>query len=79
MNRYVIVDGLPYLIADDGKTYAVRWDNNGFTVGHKVNVPYVPAVKYSELSIKAKCKGKLDSIGATTEKTKTSKKRKDDA
>ena len=37
MNRFVIVDGLPYLYAD-GKTYAVRWDEKGFTVGAEVNL-----------------------------------------
>lgn len=78
MNRFVIVDGLPYLYAG-GKTYAVRWDVKGFTVGHEVKLPHVPAVTYSDLSIKAKCAGKLDSIGATTEKQKSNRKRKDEA
>lgn len=63
MNRFVIVDGLPYLFAR-GKTYAVRWDEKGFTVGAEVkqaSVPDVP-VTYSEVSIKAKCVGHLNSI-----------------
>lgn len=77
MNRFVIVDGLPYLFAD-GNTYAVRWSDEGFTVGHAVKLPHVPAVTYSDISIKAKCAGKLDSIGAVTEKPKTNRKRKDD-
>lgn len=76
MNRFVLVDDLPYLLAD-GKTYAVRWDSEGFTVGHEVKLPRVPAVTYSELSIKAKCAGRLDSIG-TAEKPKAGRKRKDD-
>lgn len=77
MNRFVIVDGLPYLSAD-GKTYAVRWDKNGFTVGTEVELTSVPAVTYSELSIKAKCARHLDSIGAekSTDKPKPAKGRK---
>ena len=63
MNRFVIVDGLPFLYAD-GKTYAVRWDEEGFTVGAEVKMKSVPAVTYNELSIKAKCAACLDSIGA---------------
>ena len=62
MNRFVIVDGLPYLYAG-GKTYAVRWDSDGFTVGAEVKLKSVPAVTHGELSIKAKC-ACLDSIGA---------------
>lgn len=78
MNRFVMVDGLPYLYAD-GKTYAVRWDDTGFTIGHEVKTPCIPAVTYSDISIKAKCAGRLDSIGATTEKPRSSRKRKEDA
>lgn len=63
MNRFIIVDGLPYLYAD-GKVYAVRWDSKGFTVGAEVKMASVPAVTYNELSIKAKCANNLDSIGA---------------
>ncbi len=61
MNRFVIVDGLPFLLAN-GKTYAVRWDAKGFTVGTEVKLASVPVVTFSELSIKAKCAGHLDSI-----------------
>ena len=63
MNRFVIVDGLPYLFAN-GKTYAVRWDEKGFTVGAEVNLASVPSspVTYSDLSIQAKCAGHLNSI-----------------
>lgn len=64
MNRFVIVDGLPFLLAH-GKTYAVRWDEKGFTVGAEVKLASVPAVTFSEISILAKCAGKLDSIGET--------------
>lgn len=61
MNRFVIVDGLPFLLAN-GKTYAVRWDEKGFTVGAEVELASVPSVTHSELAIKAKCAGRLDSI-----------------
>lgn len=61
MNKFVIVDGLPYLYAG-GKAYAVRWDEKGFTVGAEVELASVPAVTYSELSIKAKCHSCLNSI-----------------
>lgn len=69
MNKYVIVDGLPYLLAN-GVTYPVKWDTNGFTVGAAVEMAAVPARTYSELSVRAKCAGHLDSItqpGATQE------------
>ena len=62
MNRFVIVDGRPFLLAG-GKTYAVRWDEKGFTVGAEVKLASVPTVTFSEISILAKCAGKLDSIG----------------
>lgn len=65
MNRFVIVDGLPYLLAG-GKTYAVRWDEKGFTVGTEVELASVPEWTYNELSIKAKCAGNLDSITPAT-------------
>lgn len=61
MNRFVIVDGLPFLLAN-GKTFAVRWDDKGFTVGAEVKLASAPTVTYSELSVKAKC-ATLDSIG----------------
>lgn len=61
MNRFVIIDGLPYLYAN-GKAYSVRWDDAGFTVGAEVEKASVPDRTYSDLSIKAKCKI-LDSIG----------------
>lgn len=61
MNRYIIVDGKPYLY-HKGKAYAVRFDEKGLTVSKNVAFPSVPAVTYSELSVRAKCKD-LDSIG----------------
>ena len=64
MNRFIIVDGLPYLYAG-GKAYAVRWDNDGFTVGAEVKTTSAPRRVYSELSVMAQCAGNLDSIGAT--------------
>ena len=72
MNRFIIVDGLPYLYAD-GKAYAVRWDEKGFTVGAEVKLTEAPAAVYSELSVTAKCAGHLDSIGEP-KKTTTRKK-----
>lgn len=63
MNRFIIVDGLPYLYAD-GKAYAVRWDAAGFTVGAEVKLKSVPTAIFNERSIKAKCAACLDSIGA---------------
>ena len=66
MNKFVIVDGLPYLFAN-GKTFAVRWDEAGFTVGAEVELASVPDRTYSELSVKAKCANNLDSIGAIQE------------
>ena len=73
MNRFVIVDRLPYLLAH-GKTYSVRWDEKGFTVGAEVELTSVPARTFSELSVRAKCAGHLDSIlapGATQDKAET--------
>lgn len=61
MNRFVIIDQLPFLLAG-GKTYAVRWDEKGFTVGTEVKKASVPTYTLSEISIKAKCAGLLDSI-----------------
>ena len=63
MNRFVIVDGLPYLLAN-GKTYAVRWDIEGFTVGMEVNLASIPTTTHGELGIFAKCAACLDSISA---------------
>lgn len=63
MSRFVIVDGLPYLLAH-GKTYSVRWDEKGFTVGAEVKLASVPARTFSALSVQAKCAGHLDSISA---------------
>ena len=67
MNRFVIVDGLPYLLAN-GKTYSVRWDEQGFTVGAEVELASVPVITHSERAIKAKCAACLDSIGNTNVK-----------
>ena len=66
MNRFIIVDGLPYLYAG-GKAFAVRWDNAGFTVGAEVKLNSAPGRTYSDISIKAKCANNLDSIGAEPE------------
>ena len=72
MNRYVIVDGLPFLLAN-GKTYAVRWDDKGFTVGAEVKLASVPAVTHSEIAVKAKC-ATLDSIGSEQERVEEGNK-----
>ena len=61
MNRFIIVDGLPYLYAKN-KAYKVRWDNKGFTVGSEVELASEPTAIYTELSIKAQCANCLDSI-----------------
>lgn len=74
MNRFVIVDDLPYLLAN-GKTYAVRWDEKGFSVGAEVKLTSVPTGTFGELSIKAKCKV-LDSIGADQAKKATKGRKK---
>ena len=61
MNRFIICDGLPYLLAC-GRAYAVRWDSTGFTVGNAVDISVdLDTPTYSEISIKAKCSD-LDSI-----------------
>lgn len=80
MNRYVIVDGFPYLFKD-GKTYAVKWDDNGYTVGAAIKLPDVPNVLHTERAILAKCANHLNSIDkgepkaakATTTKKASSK------
>ena len=65
MNRFVIVDGLPYLYANNS-AFAVRLDEAGFTVGDAADVPVIPYPVYSEREVKAKC-AVLDSIGADHE------------
>ena len=62
MNRFIIIDGLPYLYADK-KAFAVRWNDEGFTVGEEVKLTSSPGALYSDMEIKAKCEV-LDSIGA---------------
>lgn len=75
MNRFVIIDGLPYLYADN-KAFTVRWDEEGFTVGNEVDTTVIPYPLYSETEIMAKCEV-LDSIGAEqAEPVKATKGRK---
>ena len=69
MNRFVIIDGLPYLYANNS-AFAVRWDNEGFTVGNEVKLTVIPYPLYSENEIKAKCTV-LDSIGAVDQSKDT--------
>lgn len=72
MNRFIIVEGLPYLYAD-GKAYKVRWNKEGFTVGSEVKLASEPDITYSELSVKAKCPN-LDSIRSAAPEKAASKK-----
>lgn len=65
MNKYVLVDGKPYLWAD-GRAYAVRKNKDGFKVGNAVELPEIPTRTYSELSINAKFADGFDSIGEDT-------------
>lgn len=65
MNRFLIIDGLPYLYAGN-KAYAVRWNEEGFTVGNEVKLAVIPYPLYSDIEIMAKCKV-LDSIGEEQE------------
>lgn len=77
MNRFIIVDGLPYLYAD-GKAFAVRWDEKGFTVGAEVELASAPTYTYSEISILAKCHECLNSIDIERpEKVQTSEPKKE--
>lgn len=75
MQEFIIIDGLPYLY-DGGKAYAVRWDDEGFTLGEvfRENVSHNDFIMLSELSVKAKCQGRLDSIGAEPPKPQTGQK-----
>lgn len=66
MNRFIIVDGLPFLLAH-GKVYAVCLHQVGFTLGAEVNLASVPRVTYSETSIRAKCAAHPDSISQQQE------------
>lgn len=81
MQEFIIIDGLPYLYAD-GKAYAVRWDDEGFTLGDVFCKDISPDdfIMLSELSAKAQCQGRLDSIGKTpdsdADKPKRGKKKK---
>lgn len=65
MNRFVIIDGLPYLFSH-GSIFTVCLNKVGFTVGKKVKMPEIPTVTYSELSVRAKCET-LSSIPAEVE------------
>ena len=71
MNRFIIVDGLPYLFAK-GRSYAVKLSDKGFTIGDEVKKASSPYPLYTQREVIAKCK-KLDSISATS-KPKTRKK-----
>lgn len=77
MNRFVIADGLPYLLAN-GKTYAVRWDNKGFTVGMEVELASIPTITHGELGILAKCAGRLDSISVHADALEQPKQEQED-
>lgn len=64
MQEFIIIDDFPYLL-HDGKAYAVRWDDKGFTVGGVFREGIAPTdfQRLTELSVMAKCQGRLDSIG----------------
>lgn len=62
MNKYVLVNGKPYLFAD-GRAYSVRRNAEGFKVGNAVELSEIPTRTYSELSINAKFPDGFDSIG----------------
>lgn len=62
MNKYVIVEGKPYLFAD-GRAYSVRRNSEGLKVGKAVELPSIPTRTYSELSINAKFPDGFDTIG----------------
>lgn len=67
MTRFIIHNDLPYLY-DKGITYAVRWDEKGFTVGKRVKLSLPrEVITYSEISIFAKCK-ELDSTKKAVKK-----------
>lgn len=70
MSRYVFADGLPYLL-HNGKTYAIRFNPIGYTVGAEVKLASVPSVTYSELSMRAKFPYALDSIGKQEQPVET--------
>lgn len=80
MQEFIIIDGLPYLY-DGGKAYAVRWDDEGFTLGEvfRENISHNDFIMLSELSVKAKCQGRLDSICAEPPKPKRGRKAKGEA
>ena len=61
MNRYTVVDGLPFLVSG-GRAYRVRFDDAGLTVGAEAKLASVPPARYSDREIKAKCVN-LNSIG----------------
>ncbi len=65
MQEFIIINGLPYLLCG-GKAYSVRWDDKGFTVGgvFREGIALTDYPRLSELSVKAKCQGHLDSICA---------------
>lgn len=70
MMRFVIADGLPYLL-HNGKTYAFRVEETGYTVGAEVKLASVPTQTLSLLSLRAKYPHALDSIGKQEEPVKT--------
>lgn len=80
MQEFIVMGGLPYLL-HGGRAYAVRWDDKGFTVGGIVRegISSTDFPILSELSVRAKCQGQLDSIGkeaAQGSKPKRSRKAK---
>lgn len=76
MNRFIIIDALPYFVAK-GNAFAVKLNDDGFEIGERVEFPNMPSCTYSELEVKAKC-GLASSIrhvtGTTPESKKTTRK-----
>ena len=53
MNRFTIIDGLPYLVSH-GHVYTVCLNDVGFTVG-ALTKKEAPKATLSEISVRAKC------------------------
>lgn len=70
MMRFVIADGLPFLL-HNGKTYAVCIGEKSLQVGAEVKLASVPEETYSLLSVRAKFPHALDSIGKQEQSVET--------
>lgn len=77
MPYFIMIDGLPYLF-DDGKAFKVSLHYDGYTVGEvfREGISPLEFPLYCEVSIKAQCQGRLDSIGSADTAEKPKRKRK---